>query len=224
MIKKKEKKGKIKTFTLPGKWTKAQIASKVKAIESGEELLPDGSKYSERDNIELLYQLFKEAERMIVPKTYLDSRLQSKEETERQLMLPLFGNDIRAETKQKIEYFFDRGGEGVDLSFDEERLVFAIMRLNTRQDYSGIVEPTKGELYDAQGYRRDDKGSISGYLRDRTDNMLMKLTTTSFPMWRYVEVGKDKRGKPIWRPEKTFSFDSHTLDLRKHKEQAAQRI
>lgn len=201
-----EKNG-IKVFIVHGKGTKARLKARLEAIRSGKELLPDGSRYPEKPkgyDVKLFWEELKESERIKIPKAYLDSRCGSKEETQRQLTLSFYDDFLKAETKKEIKFFIEHGGEGVDLSFEEERLIFGIMKINTKEGYSGIIEITKGELYDSQGYPRDKRGSISGYQRAKIDNMLMKLTKTSFPMWRYVKVGKDKRGQPVWRPEKTF--------------------
>lgn len=82
-------------------------------------------------------------------------------------------------TKEELAAFLNKGGEGIDLTFEEACMIYGIANIFTEYDYPDYVECTEKQLNKAM---RCDK-NLSGWQRKRLRGTLEGLSNKRFPIY-----------------------------------------
>lgn len=89
------------------------------------------------------------------------------------------GTKEKEKTQEELKTFFDDGGEGIDLTFDEACLIYGIAYLFTWHEYPSYIECTEKQLYEALKYEK----KISGWQRQRLRKIIEELSLKRFPVY-----------------------------------------
>lgn len=90
--------------------------------------------------------------------------------------------DSTINTKEELAAFLNKGGEGIDLTFEEACMIYGIANIFTEYDYPDYVECTEKQLIKAMRYDKN----LSGWQRQRFRGMLEDLSKKRFPIyWNY---------------------------------------
>jgi len=110
--------------------------------------------------------------------------------------------------------FFNDGGEGIDLTFEEACMLHAIAKIFTKYDYPNEIECSKGQIFEAMGCG----GNLSGHQRQRLRKVLENLADKKFPIYwsekdrdggRYKWLTYDSLIKLAWGVDEDSGKDSH---------------
>jgi len=126
-----------------------------------------------------------------IPASYTANRLMGRKEIERYLendrIDPCKNERVQ---KEEIALFLNNGGEGIDLSFEEECLIYGIANLFSNNDYPEYIECTEKELFKAL---KNNKKPC-GWERQKRRKMLENLSNKRFPIY-----WSEEEGNRIWR-------------------------
>ncbi len=193
-----------------GEGTKAELEAKKKRIESGEELLPDGTRYPDQNDLDvkILWDVITRdpfsPEFFKGPKQLLDITLRPLDQED--LLLPL----TPGTTRQEIEVAINGGFNSIDLTFDEKRILHAVQAAFSdaglkQGHYPEKITLTRAALYDLLGVgwiTRPDgsryRAEAMGYQRKRIERTLLGLSDKPFPFVFKMRTGLDKKGESIW--------------------------
>jgi len=203
---------KLREIIIYGKGTAEELEARKKAIESGEELLPDGTRFPDHpDNefvlVKIIWEEFERRREAFLdfyasPKQLLDLKLRPVREKDLSLPSPPGAN--RKEMLAAI-----RGGlNSIDLNLLESSLLHMIVEAFSRADYPEKITLNRAGLYEAMGVEkvrtpagqlRWPEGRNFWTLRSKYDNALMGLSRKSWPfIFRQID-GQDKKGEPTYR-------------------------
>lgn len=227
MIKKKEKKKRKEIIIWHGKGTQEEVNARVKAIESGKELLPDGSDYSKKPNdyhVEIQFwdnifrdqpfeidQLFKD-EYFFGPKRWLDTKFRSDKEGDRYLPL------AHEKDMTPIKWDLAGGLNSLDLTFNKTRIFQAIQRGYSEAmlpdgRYPGKVSVNYPQIYKLlgidpivksdgrKGYPEGKRGQLRKWLKEE----LRELDGKSYAFIGKEKTGEDEKGKPLYHVMRVFA-------------------
>ena len=196
-----------------GKLTEKEMEARIKKIESGEEPLPDGSRYPDHKddlNVKFLY------EKLIVGDPFEPGYFKGSKQLLDIILRPLEKEDLRlpitpGTARQEIEIAIQGGLNSIDLTFEEKKVLHAIEAAfsDAMEDgkYPDVINLTRAKLYDHMGveWRPRPDGSRYraeglGYQRRRIDRTLLALSDKPFPFIFKMKSGKldKKTAEPLW--------------------------
>jgi len=123
---------------------------------------------------------------------YTENRILGREEAEKCLQADRIGDPWHKNkgANEEIEVFLNKGGQGMDLTFDEEHLIHGIASIFTMYDYeTNYIECTERGLMKAMRCEKN----LSGWKRQDYRRALESLSNKKFPIywtersgWRWV--------------------------------------
>jgi len=201
----KSRNKKLKTFIIKG--TQEEIRARLEAMRSGKAPLPDGSFFSQEDDILFVSDTEKPSARedfldfFAAPKQLLDLKLRAVREGD--LLLPSPPGINRNEMLAAIQ----GGLNSIDLNFLESSLLHAIVEAFSRTDYPEKIELNRAGLYELMGIEKSLSAGGREYFREgglfwRTRNKyhaaLIGLSRKSYPFVFRWKTGQNKKGEPTY--------------------------
>jgi len=191
----------IRIYFIEGRGTKEEMEARKKAITSGEELLPDGTKYQDTDNVKLMWDTIEEFDPFFNPffkmsKVLLD--IKPRRVGAEELALPL---DLAlAVNKHEIEIAIQGGLDSVSLNFNEGRILQALSHALDERSFPVEFHLTRPQLFKYIG------PDMSGREKERIQKTIIQLSRKTFPfVFRQFSRKDPKTGEPLYRVALTYA-------------------